>query len=148
MMVDSGRDPAGQALVASDEAPAGLHPSGFDPSRLGYGLSRDLTELLVEGMMVSGFVRDGYFVAADLTWSQPGPTGAALTRLAERGLLHRSNDPSTWGRSRYHLTPKGEAIAMEARRGATPKSDATAEGGDSAGPQDIAHPSSPGVSHV
>lgn len=30
------------------------------------------------------------------------------------------------------------AIAMEARRGGTPKSDPTAEGGDSAGPQDIA----------
>jgi hypothetical protein len=31
----SGRDPTGQALV-SDEAPAGLHPSGFDPSRGGF----------------------------------------------------------------------------------------------------------------
>lgn len=29
----TGRAPSGQALVASDEAPTGLHPSGFDPSR-------------------------------------------------------------------------------------------------------------------
>lgn len=30
---DPVRDPSGQALV--NEAPAGLHPSGFDPSRVG-----------------------------------------------------------------------------------------------------------------
>jgi hypothetical protein len=29
-----GARPSGQALVASDEARAGLHPSGFDPSRV------------------------------------------------------------------------------------------------------------------
>ena len=32
--MDDGRAPSGQALVASDEAPVGLHPTGFDPSRL------------------------------------------------------------------------------------------------------------------
>jgi hypothetical protein len=31
---DSERAPTGQALVASDGAPSGLHPSGFDPSRV------------------------------------------------------------------------------------------------------------------
>jgi len=34
-MVDSGRAPSGQALVASDEARSDLHPTGFDPSRVG-----------------------------------------------------------------------------------------------------------------
>jgi hypothetical protein len=33
MTQDNGRDPSGQALV-SDQAPAHLHPSGFDPSRV------------------------------------------------------------------------------------------------------------------
>jgi hypothetical protein len=53
---------------------------------------------------------DRYFVAADLSWSRPGPTGNALTRLAERGFLKRSSDPTTWGRSRYALTPSGVAM--------------------------------------
>jgi hypothetical protein len=34
----NGRDPTGQALVASDEARSGLHPSGFDPSRKAWHL--------------------------------------------------------------------------------------------------------------
>jgi hypothetical protein len=32
-MVDSGRAPSGQALVASDQAVSRLAPAGFDPSR-------------------------------------------------------------------------------------------------------------------
>jgi hypothetical protein len=89
---------------------------------------------------------DRYFVAADLSWSRPGPTGSALTKLAERGLLKRTSDPTTWGRCRYALTGSGVAArwginaasGMEARQGGnevsprsgdspTPKGDAQGE---------------------
>ena len=66
-MVDSGRAPSGQALVASDEAPAGLHPSGFDPSRCEYRFS------ISEGRERHDWIISGSLGAINI-WAEPSPS--------------------------------------------------------------------------
>ena len=100
------RAPSGQALAVPVE-PSGLAPS---PSR--EHLSHDQIALLA-------MCPAGTFVASDIPWSRPGPTGNALNRLAQRGLLIQASDPAKWGRSRYALSPRGYAIAMETQRAET-----------------------------
>lgn len=53
---------------------------------------------------------DKGFVASELQWSRPGPTGNALTKLAARGALTHSSDREKRGRLRYHITPLGLAV--------------------------------------
>lgn len=96
MATDSGRVTGSHASHGAAKASP---PVGFDPARL----CRDMADLLLE-------CPRGSFVAADLTWSRPGPTGNALARLAQRGLLIRASDPEKWGRSRYRLSPLGSAV--------------------------------------
>lgn len=140
--------PSDQALVASDQAPAGLGPSGFDPSR---GVFREAFVFTVPGQVAKMCLPDGFRFVCLVRGSQP--------------KSFPINEPGMWEIDIPALLAKGKypvvvttvdaahvaafeklpvavvndmlaAIAMEARRGAT--TGATAEGGDSAGPQDIA----------
>lgn len=71
-----------------------------DAAQIAEGLNPD-TALLLK------MCREEWFAATDLSWSRAGPTGNALTRLAERGMLERRTDPTVWGRGQYQLTPLG-----------------------------------------
>jgi len=99
-------------MSSSEGVPAA--PSGFDPSRIAL-LSRDQIDLLAMCPV------ERSFGAADVPWSRPGPTGNALNRLAERGLVIQASDPEKWGRSRYIADSDAVAQAIEARRAATTK---------------------------
>lgn len=72
-------------------------------------LQRDMRDLLL------ACPTERYFVAVDVKWSRPGPTGSALAKLYGRGVLERSSDPSKWGRSRYCFTPIGREVAAALR---------------------------------
>ena len=72
------------------------------PEQIAKGLHRDARDLVLE-------CPQDWFVAADLTWARPGPTGHALMRLSARGLLERASDRGR-GRSKYSLTPLGLAV--------------------------------------
>jgi hypothetical protein len=151
-----GRAPSGQALV-SDEAPAGLHPPGFDPSRIG---------LLVRALLsVSGDVRR---VMVEMGDGESCPTAACIEAetkvpakrvreimralrtlgLAEYGPLCDVDSESYAPRgSGYWLWPHGfeflraidtaEAIAIETE--GQDRGTGLGAKHESAGPKDIAH---------
>lgn len=79
-----------------------------DKAKLLEPLSRDMLDLL--RLCPAGRP----FVAREVSWSRPGPTGNALTKLSERGLLVRAPDPTVWGRSCYRLTERGAALKARA----------------------------------
>lgn len=74
------------------------------------GLGHDMRDLVC-------MVPDGlWFVAVDVPWSRPGPTGNALNRLAERGILKRRSDQFA-RRSEYHFLPLGLQVRERLQKG-------------------------------
>lgn len=50
--------------------------------------------------------RAEWFAASDILGARPGNVCSAL---ADKGLLDRQSDPTTWGRSRFKLNAAGTA---------------------------------------
>jgi hypothetical protein len=125
-----GRDPTGQALVASDGAQEVSTLTGFDPSRIAALNER------VRNMQVT----EHHPKMAEF-WGEIAAGFESLLAEMERRDENERQNCLNWGpctrmnRAALHQT-EIDAIAMEARRGAT--TGATAEGGDGAGPKDIA----------
>lgn len=80
-----------------------------DPKTIARGLHRDTGGLLLQCLPC-------WFTADHLSWSKPGPTGNALSRLSQRGLLERTSDEMKWGRWKYRLTPLGLEVRRECQR--------------------------------
>ncbi len=129
--IKSGRDPLGQALVASDEAATHLHPTGFDPSR--FPPQRTNHRLCI-----------GIVNPYGQLWTDDAFEGCDEAEKHLRDFWGPQADKMTKGFKlcmvRVDLIPESEpfdlpsAIAMEARRAET----GTGSVHDSAGPQDIA----------
>jgi hypothetical protein len=103
--MDDGRAPSGQALVASDEAHAGLHPTGFDPSR---GL-----HILQHSLGVDRFGRGrqyrNHFVTGEGSLDYPD-----CQALVAAGLMRRQKgSPLTGGYDAFFVTDEGRRYVSE-----------------------------------
>lgn len=119
----------------TDQAPAGLHPSGFDPSRIVAGLSRQ--ERLYVLHTPRQFPLDAGIIAHRSGWKY---SGCAFARFVKRFPQLFQRIPNCYGTAfDYRLTAEGaavaDAIATEAGTAETVKQGSVHEG---AGPQDIA----------
>lgn len=96
----TGRAPSGQALVASDEVRSGLHPTGFDPSRVFEALEEAVYAIRNTAGVSQWHALHGWgdaektfdfdrFLVWVEHWSLAHPAVAAIAALQDRDALLR-----------------------------------------------------------
>jgi hypothetical protein len=134
----AGRAPSGQALVASDGAQEVSTQTGFDPSRWAALREQGSWEFFGNAEPLCPHCAAHCSIDQNEWWHlySDGEIHTVECPSCVREFEVRSSASWSFSTDDQEVMAEEDAIAMEARRGAT--TGATAEGGDSAGPKDIA----------